>query len=181
MKKSIVLTLLCISTITLTAQTYEFLNDSLVFSRDSNIYLKDKFLSSKNNSSIEHFNEYNLKELWYPIPFDSISMPPIKLFLKSFNFNHLRADIVANKNDTIIDFTKLNEVFIPVNNDYVNKHPKNTYIQISKPYYNCSKDWVIIFIDVGNRYYDYGNGFIYIYRKIKNEWTLYYKIESWIG
>jgi hypothetical protein len=181
MKKLLVLTLLSISTITLKAQTYEFLNDSLVFSRENNIYLKNKYLSSKNTSSIEHFNEYNLKEWWYPMTFDSISMPSIKPFLKSFDFNHLRADIIANRNDTIIDFKKLNDVFIPVTDDYINKYPKNTYIQISKPYFNCSKDWVILFIDVGNRYYDYGNGYIYVYRKIKNEWQLYHKIELWIS
>ena len=163
------------------SQTYEFINDSVVFNQKNEIYLINWFLSSSNTNSIANFNEYNLKEWWCPMSLDSVSMPSIKPFLENFNFNHLQADIIANKNDTLIDFKKLNSAFVSVNNDYINKHPENTFVQISKPYYNCSKNWVILFINKGNRSYNLGKGNICIYRKIKDKWILYHKVNLWFN
>lgn len=151
------------------SQEYDFLNNhekNQIFLRDYFEPIDDKYLS-------QDFFEEN----WSLI--SNSETPDINIFLKNFNFQHAKA-VVTDKN-RMINFKKLNNNYIKVDNfnEHLKKH--KYYTVFSKPIFNCGMDWVIIYKfvvysrDIGN------TGDIYIYRNIGDKWIYFHKVSLWIS
>lgn len=163
------------------SQVYDFLNEDILFKHTDTVYLKKTFLNIDNHIKVKFFTEINLRQWWSPLPLISTKTPSIEPFLDNFDLNHLQSDIINSQNDSVIDFLKLNHNFYPASEDFRNENTRLTYVQISKPFYNCSKNWLILFIDIGNGYKNYNSGFFYVYKKEDDKWILYNKVELWFS
>lgn len=178
------------------AQTFNFINEVVKYSKQDTIHLRNNYITEF-KVEIKYFDEYNFKKWWEPIPHPNI--PPIEPFINNFNLAHLRADLIANKNDSLIDFKLLNKRFVPVTVkalkkireelrkkdkskfDYT-KYLNEAYLNISKPIFNCSKDWAIIVTESFSPYLEVAtSGYLNIYRKLDDKWILYHKLELWIN
>jgi hypothetical protein len=177
--KNILSILLIITINNCYTQEYNFINTIFKEYKSDTIYLEKKFLTFDSQTISIKFSKENIQYLWKPSPLSNT--PPIDSFFNNFNLFHLKADLVANKNDSIIDFRKLDKRVFPSSLKYMREHTHLTYISISKPIYNCSKNWAIIFIDSSNLSHDIGSGNMYIYRKIDEKWILYHTIELWLS
>ncbi|MCH7559814.1 MAG: hypothetical protein IIC67_00335, partial [Thaumarchaeota archaeon] len=157
------------------SQTYEFINEVLEFTNKDTLYLKDKFFNLDENF-INGFNEKNVKDWWYPLP--NSKTPSIKPFLDNFNINHLKADLLNNRCDTIIDFKRLKPFLYKSSINDEKVHRKRTYITISKPIFNCSKNWAVMIFTAYRPYANAGGGgYMHIYKKRKGKWILYKRLE----
>jgi len=190
MKKYLITLFIMIYCVGLNAQDYQFINEVILPYKETNykdnnaisldsIYLMKKFIIiGKDFSKIEYFNEKSIKFWWN----DNRNSPLVELFLKNFNFEHLKADLIRSKNDSIIDFTKLNKYFHSTDENYQNEYPKNQYLSISKPFFNCNRDWCFI---IKSKYIPYvqagGNGQMFIYIKINGKWILYNRVDLWLS
>lgn len=166
-----------ISIVFVYAQEYEFINEVITpFEANSTIpkdtiYIKDKFIVlGKDYLKQEYLNEETIKFLWN----NKKDTSPVELFLKNFSIRHLRLDIEESINDSIIDFRHLNSCFYPCDNNFIKKNPQKKFLAISKPFFNCKKDWCLIVKSEHIPYTDTGgNALMYIYIKIDDQWILY--------
>ncbi len=177
MKKHLTLLLVIISLIKVNGQEYEFINQTITLISENSIvpkdsvYLNKKFIVLGNEyMKTEYLNEKTIRFWWK----NSNSKSPVELFLSNFNFDHLKTDILKSKNDSIVDFEKLQKYFFEADNEFIKKNPKKKYLQISKPFFNCNNNWCFI---VKSEFIPHtnigGNKLMYIYVNIKNEWILY--------
>ena len=148
-------------------QDYKVLNDIV---QNETIYLREYYEPVETKYlSVEFF-----KGNWSELPLDKT--PSINLFLKNFNFEHTINDLGLNTSK--IDFEKLNSNYISL--ESIKENP-SYYTVISKPMFNCFKDWVIVY-----KYNVYKNdvgstGNFYIYRKINDKWVFYHKVNLWMS
>lgn len=147
MIKQLIIFMLTIFSSSLHAQEYEFINQVIVpFDETSTvpldtIYLKNKFIILGNDYiNLELLNEETIRFWWD----NSYKNPPVELFLENYNLTHLKNDILLSQKDSNIDFSRLNNYFFSVDNQFIKENPKNNYLSISKPFYNCKKDWCFI-------------------------------------
>lgn len=175
------------------AQGYTLINEVIKYSKQDTIQLKDKFMIFDLTKVDVKFSKENIEELWTPMPHPDT--PPIEPFLNNFNLAHFRADIIANKNDTLINFNLLNKRFIPYAENDLNKSQNSNsnrhnytenlnkaHLNMSKPIFNCSKNWAIIITESFSPYYDVAtSGYLNIYRKTNGKWVLYHKLELWMS
>ena len=166
MKKIIIIVFLFITNY-LVAQEYELINDMY----------KEKTILRKNYELIDtvYLTPTFFRNNWSSLP--SKKTPSIDIFLANFSFTHIIAEAKLVNNSSI-DFSNLNKNISELTDVGSNN---NNYAVISKPIFNCSKDWVIVYmfnvfsIDVGN------TGHIYIYRKVNENWLYFHKINIWIS
>lgn len=167
-------------------QQYEFINDVINPYENGNpipkdsIYLYHQFIPlGTQYLNTESLNEESIRLWWNEI---KNNQPPVELFLENFNLEHLKSDITKSQNDSIIDFNKLEKYFHKSDTKFLKENPRNTIVYISKPYFNCKKDWALI---VTSSYLPYVNtssgGLMNIYVKINGKWILYYKIQLWMS
>lgn len=161
------------------SQTYSLINDILEGYKSDSIYIEEKFMSFDKDNIPLKISKESIEELWTPIP--NSNTPSIKLFLDNFDLNHLEWNLIKNKNDTVIDFSKLAKSVFKSSKEYIRLNTSNTYISISKPIFNCSKNWAIIFTYSVNLAHDNGSGYMKVYKKINERWVLYHKLELWMG
>ena len=187
---------LCFS-VCVRAQTYEFINEVFKSSNQDTILLMDKFVVFSEEGINTRFNKSNIENLWAPLIY-SDEVPSIEVFFNNFNLNHLRVNLISNRDDTKIDFSHLDDTFISVtendlkeiqekwknnskfeeNKRYLNK----LYLKVSNPIFNCSKDWVVVITESFSPFLDIGtSGYMNIYRKLKGKWVLYNRLELWIS
>jgi hypothetical protein len=172
-------------TVNLQAQTYDLINDIINELEADSIYLKDNFtvLNKNDNDFIVTF----LKKDFFINNWKSISddkYPDIKPFLENFDISHLKAIALNEKGVEKVDFKKLSTKVISKSNfaqEERNYGNKKGILHMSKPIFNCSKDWAIVYrfsefaLDVGN------SGDIYIYKKENGKWVYYHNITVWIS
>lgn len=161
------------------SQTYDFINQNINSSKEKHIYLKDRFITDY-RVEVKFFDEINFSEWWSPFP--NSQTPSIKLFFDNFNLLHLKAELETNKTDSVIDFKKLNKKFYKSSNQDLQQYGERSYLSISKPIFNCSKNWCLI---IKSYYTPQGNaggdGNIFIYRKVGNKWIFYHKFSLWMS
>jgi len=170
----------------LALEEYEVINEVISpFEKNIPIPLDSIFLNNKfivlgvNHFKAENINEETFKFLWNNG--DIKGQPPIELFFKNFNLSHLKSDIIKSQSDSIINFKSLKGYFHSSNEAFIKNNPKHKYLSISKPFFNCNKDWCFI---VKSQYIPYtstgGNGVMYIYVKVDDLWVLYNTIDLWL-
>lgn len=197
MKRIIIQLIFLFNSITIYSQSYDFINDVIKHKYSDTIKLKENFnvdFRIETNS----FDEYNIREWWKPFP--GFAHPSIEPFLNNFNLGHLRSDLLNNKNDTLIDFSLLEKRFIPITKNDLEairenmnkdeniakqaytKYLNKSYIYISKPVFNCSKNWAVIITESFNPYFNIASGgYFKVYRRVDGEWVLYHKFELWMS
>ena len=159
------------------AQDYKFINEVILPYAENNpipldsIYLNKRFITlGEDYIKLEYINEQTIRFWWS----NSSKKAPIELFLANFNLNHLKEDIIKSQKDSIINFKKLNNYFYSYDDEFVIKNQKTRYLSISKPIFNCKKNWSFI---VKSEYTPYtnsgGNAVMYIYIKVDSKWILY--------
>ncbi|MGB1307897.1 MAG: hypothetical protein ACPG6B_03235 [Oceanihabitans sp.] len=177
MKKLLIIFLIYISFTKADAQEYELINQIITpFEEDNpisvdSIYLNNKFIPlGKEYLKVENLNEETIRFWWN----NSSYKAPVELFLKNFNLSHLKSELLKTKNDSIIDFKKLNTYFIKIDKEFTKNNPKKKYLSISQPFFNCQKNWCFIVKSEFIPYtYTGGNKLMYIYVKVDNIWILY--------
>jgi hypothetical protein len=177
MKDFVLLFSLLLGVYSIRAQEYKFINEVITpFEEYSSIpkdtiYIKDKFIVlGKDYLKPEYLNEETIKFLWN----NKKNSSPVELFLKNFNLNHLRIDIEQSAKDSIIYIGKLKNYFYLCDENFIKNNPKKKFLSISKPFFNCNRDWCIIVMSEYIPYTDTGgNALMYIYIKINEKWILY--------
>lgn len=178
MKKNITILLIILNFIIVaSAQDYKFINEVISPYDENNpipldsIYLNKKFIIlGENYIKSDYLNEQTIRFWWS----SSDKNAPVELFLANFNINHLRENINRSQKDSIINFKKLNSYFYSCDDVFIAENQKNKYLSISKPFFNCEKNWGFI---VKSEYTPYsnsgGNAVMYIYIKVDSKWILY--------
>ncbi|NND10041.1 MAG: hypothetical protein HKN96_02425 [Flavobacteriaceae bacterium] len=161
-------------------QTYEFLNQFLAENDDNIIYLDNNFQSlNTNRKVVKYLNNKYFTDNWRPLPSNKI--PSINEFLDQVDLSHLGAIARADSPKDKIDFKQLSPNIVDKENLDLSSQNSFNYLVISKPYFSCSKNWVIIYgysvysVDTAN------SGYFYIYRKMNNKWVYYHKLELWMS
>lgn len=162
------------------AQTYELLNDVFQHSKNGKVFLKSKFESLNNEKFIKtYLTQSFIKDNWEPLPSDKI--PDSSLFFDQVSLEHVRAVVLVAPLVEEIDFSKLNESFVKVENENEHFKVSDSFQIISKPIFSCDKQWAILYrysvfkTDVGN------SGDIYIYKIADGKWHLFHKITLWMS
>lgn len=176
MKLYIVYFFVLIRVINVNAQDYSFINKVITPYEKNNpipldtIFLEERFIIlGKDILEIEYLNKESFK-LWW----GNNNMPPLELFYSGYNFNHLKSDIIKSQKDSIINFKELNNYFYASSKKFIKNNPKNKYLSISKPFFNCSKDWCFIIKSLFIPHTGMGRSHeMYIYIKVNDRWVLY--------
>lgn len=181
MKKKMLINYLIVLIISLSpiySQTYNLLNDIFYSNEGKNMYLNSEFIKTNGENSIElhkYLNENFIKENWEYLP--SSNTPSLKGFLENFDLSIIKKKAYSQNKNKLIKFGKLQKHVIAVNGF----EKSNSYMVISKPIFNCSKDWAILYkysifsIEVGT------SGYLMIYRKLDDKWIEYHKISLGIS
>lgn len=177
MRIIIVFLLLVIFSLKTNAQDYGFINEVITpFEESSEVPIDSIFLNKefiilgKDYINIDMLNEETIKIWWK----SSYKKPPVELFLDNYNLRHLKNDILDSQKDSIIDFSKLEKHFYAVDNQFIKNNSEKNYLSISKPFYNCKKDWCFIIKSKYIPIADTHSGLVmHIYVKSNGKWILY--------
>ncbi|AXT18470.1 hypothetical protein D7030_07545 [Flavobacteriaceae bacterium AU392] len=185
MKNILTLFLIFCCNVSNTQDTYQFINDVLLKSGSiEKLGVHHKFMPILPKGYEDILHEKVFDDLWNPIKSIDKDFPNKAIFLKNINFKHLFAiaDGELTGEQEQIDFSKLDNRFKKIENEtaFLNEKKSNylnanTILKISKPFFNCSKDWVILRTESYSKIVSSGQE-LSIFRKVDGEWILYHRL-----
>jgi hypothetical protein len=163
-------------------QSYELINEVIKPSNsiEEKIYLRETFLDLEQSPfDFENFNQKTL-EFWWNI---NPRSPSIDVFLREFKFDYLYLEIkdLIQVSNMRIKPKLLNNTFIIVDDVFEKKNKKYNYLTLSKPIFNCNKDWAILIKSFYKPFTQTGSGGVMcVYKKNNETWELYHSFNIWL-
>lgn len=163
-------------------QSYELINEVIKpnNSIEEKIYLKEGFLDLEDSPfDLENFNQKTLEFWWNVNP----KSPSIDVFLEELKFDYLYIEIrdLIHNSGLKLKPELLKNTFIVVDDTFEKKNKKYNYLTISKPIFNCNKDWAILIKSSYRPFTQTGSGGVmYVYKKNMGAWELYHSFNIWL-